>query len=71
MAQVGFCLNGQPCNSWTRVTAGTDAPGIRARTSLLAARIFRGDDDAARNVEIFDGERSSPSASRGFTIYIN
>lgn len=31
MAQAGFCLNGQPCNSWTRVTAGTDAPGIQAR----------------------------------------
>lgn len=28
MAQARFCLNGQPCNSWTRVTAGTDAPGI-------------------------------------------
>lgn len=39
MAQARFCLNGQPCNSWTRVTAGTDAPGILAR---IPSPIFRG-----------------------------
>lgn len=39
MAQARFCLNGQPCNSWTRVTAGTDAPGILAR---MPSPIFRG-----------------------------
>jgi len=39
IAQTRFCLNGQPCNSWTRVTAGTDAPGILAR---MPSPIFRG-----------------------------
>lgn len=48
MAQAGFCLNGQPCNSWTRVTAGTDAPGIQARIRQPSpATIFR--EDATRN----------------------